>query len=362
LLLWWLLLDARSAKLGPLLAVLAALLLATAGPSVARAAPPDALTAPRKTRIRVRYEAPEGCRSSAGFAADLQRRTPRIEVVETADADVLAFHAHIESSPRGFVGTLSLEGEERSEPRRHRADTCADVAGAIAFTLALSIDPDARADVPAEPAPVPTPPAVAPPSRAAPPVTVDGVDRAAERAAPAATRPGSRRLAIGLGPSVVAGLFDVPLLGAVATVESLPGAGAGKVSVRGRIALAGAASRPAAREADVSSALVAAELCPTAFELGAATLRPCGGLALGVAHAVAVNVAQPAEGNALLVAASLRGVIDLPLGKTFGLGFEAAASATLVRPRFYLDPPDRVAAEAGPAAAEVGMAMWARFP
>jgi len=85
-------------------------------------------------------------------------------------------------------------------------------------------------------------------------------------------------------------------------------------------------------------------------------------MALGVARAVAVNVAQPAEGDALLVAATLRGVGDLPLGKTFGLGLEAAASATLVRPRFYLDPPDRIAAEAGPGAAEVGIAMWARFP
>jgi len=349
------LLDARPSKFGPLLAATAALLLVTTGLSFARAAPPDIASMTRKTRIRVRYEAPEGCGNSAAFSADLRRRTPRIEIVETADAEVLAFHAHIESAPKGFVGTLSLEGEERSEPRRHRADTCADVAGAIAFTLALSIDPDARADVPADPLPQAAPP----------PVVASATEaRSVPVKAPAAARAGvgARRLAIGLGPSVVAGLFDVPLVGAVATVESLPGAGGRKLSVRGKIAVAGAASRPARREANLSSALVAAELCPTSFELGPATLRPCGGLALAVAHAVAVNVAQPAEGDALLVAASLRGVVDVPLGNTFGLGFEAAASATLVRPRFYLDPPDRIAAEAGPGAAELGIAVWARFP
>ena len=353
----WRLLDARIAMLKGLLSTTAALLVTTSALSLVRAAPLDTST-PVKTRIRVRYEAPEGCRTSAQFAADLLRRTPRIELVEAAGSDILAFHARIESSPKGFVGTLSLEGEERSEPRRHRADTCADVAGAIAFTLALSIDPDARADVPAEPLPPTSSAPVLPPVSEARPVAVD----AGEQSAPAVTRATARRLAVGLGPFVVAGLFDVPLLGAGASVESLPGTGAGRLSVRGKAAVVGAASRPVRREADLSLAFVAADLCPTSFDLGPATLRACGGMTLGVAHAVAVNVAQPAEGNALLALASLRGVLDLPLGKTFGLGFEVAGSATLVRPRFYLDPPDRIAAEAGPVSGEVAIAVWARFP
>ena len=157
---WRLLPDARSSKLGPLLAATSALLLTLSGISLAGAAPPDPSGAPRKTRIRVRYEAPQGCRTSSAFTAALLRRTPRIELVEAAGADVLAFHAQIESSPKGFVGTLSLEGEER------------------------------RADVPLDPAPEVTPPAVVPPNAEPPPAAAS----APERGAPAVTAPrGSAR-------------------------------------------------------------------------------------------------------------------------------------------------------------------------
>ena len=300
--------------------------------------------------IHVRYLAPTGCRSERAFATDLLRRTPRIVLSDAEGPNVDVYDVRIERSETGtFLGTLHALGDVPGEPQRHHARTCADVASALALTLALSVDPDARIDALPEPSA-----ALAPP---APPPSPPSLD------VPAPTPVGGRTsFAMGLGGDVLGGAFDRPLLGLSAFGEARGDAGTVRFLARARLVVLTSAAEPPSPHALVTVAWVGFDMCVFGQKVGPLVLWPCVGAEPGVATARARGISAPDAATTFWLSASARGRADLPLGTRFGASLEIAAVAPLVRPRFYVDPQARSLAEAGAVAAEGVIGIWVHFP
>jgi len=285
---------------------------------------------PRK--LDVRYEAPPGCPDGDTFRADLARRTPRIAISKAGDAEL--YDVKILATEGGFEGTLRAADVE---PHAQRGRRCAAVAGALALTLALSIDPSSKTDPVVEPKPeLPPPPPPAP--TPSPPGRVIALALGVD-ALPAVVSPGLGGVVLGLesrGETRIATLFRARLILA----------GQGEPSERARLGLGA----------------IGLDACVFRLATGALSVRPCIGLEPGVMSAEARNVASPSNGTAIWLSTSARLRVDVGLTKRFGLTVEGAAMATLVRPRFVIDPPRSTATEVRPLGAEIAVSAWVTFP
>jgi hypothetical protein len=268
-------------------------------------------------RVLVRYDAAPGCPAGDAFRADLARRTPRIALSDADDAD--RYDVVIVAADDGFEGTLRAP---EADPLVQRGRRCADVAQALALTLALSIDPSSKTEV-----------ATTPPRAA-------------------------RVVAIALGVDVLPAVLDSGLGGVVAGVESRPAAGAPiPVLFRVRVILAALGKPSDERLSRLALAGVGLDACVFELARGAFSLRPCVGVEPGIAWAEARS-GSSARAFWLSTSGRLRG--DVALTKGFGITLEGAAVVPLARPRF--EASQRTAAEAGSIGAEIALSGWAAFP
>lgn len=127
--------------------------------------------------VAVTFDAPSGCPSVETFVLRTRARA-RLRVVSSRESK-RAFFIAIAPTERGFLGTLRESTDE--EPQRILAPTCDELVSALAFTLALTIDPLAAsaeppllppmatsAPIPAATSPLPAPstkPETSPPLR-----------------------------------------------------------------------------------------------------------------------------------------------------------------------------------------------------
>lgn len=116
----------------------------------------------RSERIRLEYAGVDTCPSKETFEALVRGRTSRALFVDD-DGDGRVFDVRLTAgtSPKGRV--VVRRGNVFEGTRDVRAETCADVADALALVVALAIDPMARAVPVASPPPsTPAPSAVEP--------------------------------------------------------------------------------------------------------------------------------------------------------------------------------------------------------
>lgn len=116
--------------------------------------------------IRLAYYASDGCPDEAGFVARIRTRTTRARIAWAGEV-ARTFTIAIDQGPPPS-GRVSVQTSGRDDgTRRVQADTCSDVADALALVVALAIDPRATM-----PSPVATAPAAKP---ATPPVVSTGL-------------------------------------------------------------------------------------------------------------------------------------------------------------------------------------------
>ena len=151
------------------------------------------LAAPATARADLEWVAPAGCSSRESV---LDAVTRALGPSSTADVGAIRARAVVESSGRGWRVQLSTANGERTLS----ADTCEQLAEAVALILALAIEP-ARARVTAPPE-----------ERAASPANANA--NAKDAATPASTAAGASVLAIGAGELADLGTMPSAAVGA----------------------------------------------------------------------------------------------------------------------------------------------------
>jgi len=162
-------------------------------------------------RIRLDYAGAESCPSKQAFEGLVRGRTSRaLFVSDDGDGRVFDVRLTAGTSPKGRV--VVRRGGVFEGTRDVRAETCADVADALALVVALAIDPMARTKPlasPPEPEPPPPSPRSAEPEPIAPPVTTTETP-----VAPSVVERRSRgAFSLGTDVAIVTGAAPTTLLG-----------------------------------------------------------------------------------------------------------------------------------------------------
>jgi hypothetical protein len=138
----------------------AALLLSAAAFALSAAAHADA------QGVALRYDAPDGCPSSAAFEGAVGRFSSRVVFEHDDDGRPRSLTVTVRERAPLFVGEVAVgTGSVRSV----EGATCGEVVDALALIAALAIDPTAKLSPPAPAAPIVPPPAAPPPAPPIPP-------------------------------------------------------------------------------------------------------------------------------------------------------------------------------------------------
>ena len=93
--------------------------------------------------IRLEYRAGAGCPAEAAFVDRIRARTARARFVR-AGGRVRTFTVELEGGARPSGSVTVVNGPRTEGTRRLEADTCSDVADALALMVALALDPHAH--------------------------------------------------------------------------------------------------------------------------------------------------------------------------------------------------------------------------
>jgi hypothetical protein len=120
--------------------------------------------------IRLTYQASQACPDEIAFVERIRARTTRARVAWPGEA-ARVFDVRLDGGPP-FSGSMTVTEVDHSEGARHvHADSCGEVADALALVVALAIDPRASAQ------PATAPPIVAPWSSPSPHPVSTGRDK-----------------------------------------------------------------------------------------------------------------------------------------------------------------------------------------
>lgn len=292
----------------------------------------------------------------AGSGAEGRLETPRVTVSVLAAGST-------------FVGRLALQRADGSSyDREVSGASCAEVASALAFVLALALGAeDPAATTVAAPATPKPPEAEQPPKPSTPPpvTSVPPVNRSAPAPEP---RPSGWRLGFGVQGGERAGLSPLPLLfGSVfvqAQRRSAPLSGA---SWRAGFSLAPSASSSDENgTTDFSWWAYALEACPVRARLfGRLEARPCAALDVGRLHVHGVPLSAPgssAQSASRVWVDVMTGVrLELPFGGVFSAELQGNLILPLTHYKISFDPGAMVYEVPGLAAGGL-IGLSARFP
>ncbi|WP_437323430.1 hypothetical protein [Sorangium sp. So ce381] len=151
-------------------------------------------------RLRIAYEAHDGCPDAEAFLREVTARTDRARAA-AADEAALDVRVRITSSEGRSRGRITLGKGEDARVREVDGATCGEVVAALALITALRVDPTASLD--------PQPPAAGPRSSEAP-----DAGGAPDAAPPAAADPGgpARPAAAGVSAEGAPGAGSPPQL------------------------------------------------------------------------------------------------------------------------------------------------------
>jgi hypothetical protein len=213
--------------------------------------------------IRVIYEAPTACPSAEAFVEEVRRAAPWVRM--TSDDDVRLFRVDVQAEPTARGRLTITEGGALIGSRDVEGATCEEVSRVLAFAVALAVD--SRANRPPDPVDAPL---VAPaPAKSQPPVPPP---------APRESTPTSSQAwwAVSAHASAASELAPNLTWGGGPSVEF--GRRIGSLTPTLRAGLEYSSSAPASADGarvTFASALLSLEGCPTSWELGGLSLRPC---------------------------------------------------------------------------------------
>jgi hypothetical protein len=351
-------------------------------------------------QVTLDYGAPAECPTKLEFHRALTERLPegytvRLGPTAAASAGTLGLRVRVNKSGSNYRAELTTVSQEgRSTPRSLQAPNCGELMDAMAFTAALTVDPNAsmtvRKDPPrdentsppippsppteksttGEPAPhnsTPATPSTNPTetSTAASPVSKSSSSKvtSANDEPPSA----SPDVATTESPSTS---FEQPLpaertpsdhhwntsvlAGVSLTSPIAPGVSpAGYVGVRHAddsdgwspaITLGGFVSPgglAGAREASFSSLAAQLEVCPSAFRLASFALRPCAAAQLTFLRAAGERLANTSDVSLTIPSASLFAEFQRNLGSRWYLTAAAGTQLQLQQHRFEVGRPTR---------------------
>lgn len=302
--------------------------------------------------IRVNYDAPAGCPTQTEFYDSMRARTDRIREAQRNEPRV-DVNVRVTRSDRRYHGEVrEVINQTETSTRSVDGETCKEVLDALAFTVALSFDPDAHAPLPAEatPAPKPAPP---PPPVANTAVVVPKAPSVA---------PASLELELGLnwlGTMVeTAGFASGGSLSAMLLRRANASTSSG---VQLSLLFAGTGLLTAPDDHRTRFGALALDACPLRHLTGKWEFAPCALATVGFLELTGRGVAEPETVHRAWWSAGLDLQISALLGR--GVVFESALGATvpLVGHRYYTNSPEQVVTETPVVSPIVRLGLGYRF-
>ena len=264
----------------------AGVLATTLGAGATARATPDGEEEP----VRLTYRAPDGCPDEADFVARLRARTSRARMAWPGEP-ARTFDVAIDAGPPPSGSVAVLEPDFPMGTRRVQADTCADVADALALVIALSVDPHASL---APVTPVATLPA-APPSSSATPEPASSALPPAGKESPPPSSPPRAELFAGVDLAVTSGVAPSALVSGSPYIGWRANA-AGAFDPSLRLAFVSATSDAqvlSAGSADFAWTAGRFDVCPVAWGGRLLRLTACARLEAGALRVAARDVPLP---------------------------------------------------------------------
>ena len=285
--------------------------------------------------IRINYDAPASCPNQDAFYDALRARTQRVRKAQGNEPRV-DVNVRLTRSERRFHGEMrEVVNQDETSSRNVDGETCKEVVEALAFTVALSLDPEAHAPVPpeVEPPPAPKPDTVA--------VPLTSPSEAAKTSIPGA------RLELEIGLSVLGTVVETAgfATGAALSVMLLRETSASKSgAVQLSLLFAGTGLLTAPDDHRTRFGALALDACPFRHRSGSFEIAPCALGTLGFMELTGRGVEQPATVDRAWLSVGLDVQMFWLLGR--GIVFESAvgASVPLARHRYYTNTPDQVIA------------------
>lgn len=280
----------------------------------------------QETPLAISYDAPAECPSEAAFFEALRARTDRFRRAGAGET-ALEVGVHVSHGDHGFHGELR---EADSAARTVDGETCAEVIEALSLTVALSVDPEARAPVPPTPTPV------------APPIVI--VRRVYVQAP--VPRTVETRLELGVGAAATEVLAsDFSLGGALSATLLRDTSASTSASVQLSLlwATTGALTSPATHRARLSALLL--DACPVRFKVRSLELAPCLLGSAGVLEATGRDLAETATVDRTWWSAGVDAQVSVALGAGFQVEGALGGSLPFWRRRFYTTEPQQVVTE-----------------
>jgi hypothetical protein len=280
-------------------------------------------------------------------------RTTRARVAEPGEA---AWVFHVEFQDNGNVITGRMTTVRDGQPSGTRAvsgHSCADVATALALTIALSIDPRAKLFAETAPAPVAGSKGEGAPAPASHPTP-----HVSPAAAPARVQ---ARLGGGAGAAQVVSGTVMPAMH-ISTEIAL--ARSGWLSPSGRLSINLASNAPATtRDATFTWISSQVDLCPFHFQFGSALeVRPCavaqGGMLRGRGRTAPVSV----EASRIWWSAGAGGQIAVLVSPRGGIELSGAAVVPFRERDFVFENPPRTIARTTTPSWGLALGGFVTFP
>ncbi|HYQ03941.1 MAG TPA: hypothetical protein VER96_34950 [Polyangiaceae bacterium] len=290
--------------------------------------------------IRINYEAPASCPNQDVFYDSVRARTDRVRKAQGNEPRV-DVNVRVTRTDHGFHGEMrEVVNQSETSARSVEGETCKEVTQALAFTVALSFDPEAHAPQPPEvtpPPPKPPPPAT--------PVAKTPVVVPPPPPPPPATPAASARLELELGLSVLgtvvetAGFATGGALSAMLLRRTNVNTSSG---VQMSLMYAGTGLLTAPDDHSTRFGALALDACPYRHHGGGWEFAPCALATVGFLELTGRGVSQPETVDRAWWSAG----VDLQMGVLLGQGvvFESALALTvpLVRHQYYTDSPEHV--------------------
>jgi hypothetical protein len=307
---------------------------------VTRAAAQDA-----QEPIRLAYRASNGCPDEASFVGRIRARTGRARIAHAGEA-ARTFTVVIEAG-RPSSGRVIVNGADQAEATRSvQADSCSDVADALALVVALAIEPPTNVQPP------PIASSVAPPSSAS----------AAPRVIPPASEPGG--FFIGFDVAVATGVAPrAPLIGG-SPFLGWRAKGNALIEPSFRLAFLRAGSGPVdftVGTAEFTWTVGRLDACPLAWPRAAIRVVECARVEAGTLEVAAANVPAPlTQLRSWLTAGPLVRAEWAFLHWGF-IELEAGVLVRIVQDRFYFFAPETSAYQVPPVGVTAGVGVGIHF-
>ncbi|HYQ41871.1 MAG TPA: hypothetical protein VER11_07880 [Polyangiaceae bacterium] len=286
--------------------------------------------------IRINYEAPASCPNQDAFYDSVRARTDRVRKAQGNEPRV-DVNVRVTRGDHGFHGEMrEVVNQSETSARSVDGATCKEVSEALAFTVALSFDPEAHAPVPAEatlPTPKPAPPIV---PATSPPAVVQPPPAPSVTTAP---------LELELGLSVLGTVVETAGFatgGALSAMLLRQANTSTSSAVQLSLMFAGTGLLTAPDDHRTRFGALALDACPFRHRSSNWEFAPCGLATVGFLELTGRGVADPQTVNRAWWSAGIDFQISVLLGRGVVLESGFAATVPLVRHRYYTNSPEQV--------------------